>query len=296
MNGFINLYKERGFTSHDCVSKLRRIIGQKKIGHMGTLDPEAEGVLPVALGKATRLIELFDDDKKTYRVTMRLGITTDTLDLTGKVLEEHEVCSDAEQIRSCLLSFLGESEQVPPMYSALKKDGKRLYELAREGISIEREARKITIYEIVFGSFELPKVCFDVTCSRGTYIRSLCDDAGRKIGCGACMEKLIRLRVGMFAEENSFTLADLEKMGEEGRIGDALLPMTDAFPEMVRVRALPEADVLLHNGNPVHPSLLENSEEELPARIWLIDSADHLVGIYEKKADRLFPLKMVYED
>ena len=295
MNGFLNLYKESGFTSHDCVAKLRRIFGQKKIGHMGTLDPDAEGVLPVALGKATRLIELFDDEYKTYRVTMLLGITTDTLDVTGTVLDEKEVCASEEEVRQCLFSFLGKSMQIPPMYSALKKDGKRLYELAREGKEVEREAREITVYALKISKLDLPRVCFDVTVSRGTYIRSICDDAGRRLGCGACMEKLERTEVGRFCAKDSFKLRDLEMLAEKGSLSAAVRPMTDAFPGMPVIHTRPEADTAAHNGNAVYTDRLEANAQEAE-RFWLFDSGNRPVGIYIRNKNRCTPLKMVYEE
>ena len=172
INGVINVYKEKGYTSHDVVAKLRGILRQKKIGHTGTLDPEAEGVLPVCLGKATKLCELLTDKTKTYEAVLRLGIVTDTQDMTGKVLEEHPVSVTDEEVERTILSFLGDQEQIPPMYSALKVNGRKLYELAREGKEVERKPRKVTLYEIKILEMNLPLVRFSVTCSKGTYIRT----------------------------------------------------------------------------------------------------------------------------
>lgn len=295
MNGFLNIYKERGFTSHDCVAKLRGILKQKKIGHMGTLDPDAEGVLPVALGKATRLIELFEDDKKAYWVTMLLGVTTDTLDTSGTVAEEREVLCSEEEVKSAIMSFLGEQMQVPPMYSALKKNGKKLYELAREGVTVEREPRKIVIYSISDIRIALPYVTFDVSCSKGTYMRSLCDDCGRVLGCGACMSGLIRTYVGSFRAEDAYRLSDVEKLRDEGKIEEAVLPMTAAFPGMRQIRTLQEGDKAAHNGNALKSKLLDT--DDVPTeRFWLYDSRDVIIGIYEKKKGEYVPVKMVYED
>ena len=295
MNGFLNIYKERGFTSHDCVAKLRGILRQKKIGHMGTLDPDAEGVLPVALGKATRLIELFDEDRKAYRVTMLLGRTTDTLDTSGTVLEEREVLCSGEDAVKALLSFRGEQMQIPPMYSAVKKNGRKLYELAREGVTVEREPRKIVIHEISNITVDLPLMTFDVTCSRGTYIRSLCDDCGRILGCGGCMAGLIRLYVGSFRVENALRLSQIEALKEEDRLAQAVLPMTAAFPEMRCIRALPEGDKPAHNGNALSGKMLD-LQEPPAGRFWLKDSQEDLIGIYENIKGEYRPVKMVYEE
>ena len=296
MNGILNLYKEKGFTSHDCVAKLRGIFKQKKIGHMGTLDPAAEGVLPVALGKATRLIELFSDDRKTYRTVMLLGTVTDTLDLEGKVLGTHEVCCSEEEVRSAVMSFLGDHMQVPPMYSAIKKDGKKLYELAREGKTIEREPRPVKIFDIHIEHTDLPETVFTVECSKGTYIRSLCDDIGAKLGCGACMKYLERIKVGSFIKENAFTLGDLEKMAAEGRLEETVLPIEALFPELEKIRTLEGAgDKAAHNGNQIEAKLL-NISEAPKGRFWLYDSEDNIIGIYEYKKGRYFPVKMVFEN
>lgn len=295
MNGFINLYKEKGYTSFDCVAILRRILKQKKIGHMGTLDPGACGVLPVALGKATRLISLFDDSRKTYRCVMLLGKATDTLDISGKVLEEKPVNVSEEEIKGALMTFSGEIMQVPPMYSALKKDGKRLYELARAGVSVEREARPVTIYNISITECVLPRVTFEITSSRGTYIRTICDDAGKKLGCGACMEDLERTAVGPFEIRRSLTLSEIERLSDRDEMQKAVLEMTAMFPELDHVNTTAKADVLAHNGNSVPLRYLETAQED-GRRFWLRDSENKLIGIYETKQGIAFPVKMVCED
>ena len=190
MNGVINVYKEAGFTSHDVVAKLRGIVKQKKIGHTGTLDPDAEGVLPVCLGNATKLCGLLTEKEKTYRAVLLLGQTTDTQDTSGRVLTEAPVAATGEQVREAIMSFLGDYDQVPPMYSALKVNGKKLYELAREGKEVERQARRVRILDMEIHEIRLPEVTFTVTCSSGTYIRTLCQDIGEKLGCGGCMKSL----------------------------------------------------------------------------------------------------------
>ena len=207
IHGIINVYKEKGFTSHDVVAKLRGIVGQKKIGHTGTLDPDATGVLPVCLGKATKLCDLLTDKNKTYEAVLLLGKTTDTQDITGEVLEEKSTeALTEEKVREAIEGFIGDYEQIPPMYSALKVNGKKLYELAREGKVIERKARPVKILDIQILEIDLPKVRMEVSCSKGTYIRTLCHDIGEKLGCGGCMESLIRTRVSTFRIEDAKTL------------------------------------------------------------------------------------------
>ena len=203
IHGIINVYKEKGFTSHDVVAKLRGIVGQKKIGHTGTLDPDATGVLPVCLGKATKLCDLLTDKNKTYEAVLLLGKTTDTQDITGEVLEEKSTeALTEEKVREAIEGFIGDYEQIPPMYSALKVNGKKLYELAREGKVIERKARPVKILDIQILEIDFPKVRMEVSCSKGTYIRTLCHDIGEKLGCGGCMESLIRTRVSTFRAWN----------------------------------------------------------------------------------------------
>ena len=207
IHGIINVYKEKGFTSHDVVAKLRGIVGQKKIGHTGTLDPDATGVLPVCLGKATKLCDLLTDKDKTYEAVMLLGMTTDTQDVTGRILEERSTETlTADKVREAIRSFIGDYDQIPPMYSALKVNGKKLYELAREGKVVERKARPVKILDIRIIEMDLPRVRMEVSCSKGTYIRTLCHDIGEQLGCGGCMESLIRTRVSAFQINDAKTL------------------------------------------------------------------------------------------
>ena len=209
-HGVINVYKEAGFTSHDVVARLRGICKQKKIGHTGTLDPDAVGVLPVCLGNATRLCDMLTDRTKEYVASFRLGIVTDTQDLSGKVLESHTPDMDPQSVRQAVSSFVGDQLQIPPMYSALKVDGKRLYELAREGKTVERKARQITIYELELLKEEHPDYTMRVCCSKGTYIRTLCHDIGQKLGCGGVMTHLLRSRVGEFRAEDAYRLSEIQ--------------------------------------------------------------------------------------
>lgn len=191
VNGILNVYKEKGYTSHDVVAKLRGIVGQKKIGHTGTLDPDAEGVLPVCLGRATKVCDMLTEKDKTYEAVLLLGKETDTQDISGTVLRVGETEGlTQEQVKDCVMSFVGEYDQIPPMYSALKVNGKKLYELAREGKTIERKSRKVEIKEIRILEMALPRVRMEVSCSKGTYIRTLCHDIGEKLGCFGCMESI----------------------------------------------------------------------------------------------------------
>ena len=183
-NGVLNVSKEKGYTSHDVVAKLRGITHQKKIGHTGTLDPDATGVLPVCLGKATKVCELLTDKDKTYQAVLLLGMETDTQDTTGTVTARAPVTASEEDVREAVQSFTGSYDQIPPMYSALKINGKKLYDLARAGKEVERKARMVQIHEIRIEEIALPRVTMTVTCSKGTYIRTLCYDIGRKLGCG----------------------------------------------------------------------------------------------------------------
>ena len=211
MNGVINIYKNTGMTSFDVVAIVRRVAKMKKVGHTGTLDPAASGVLPVCLGKATKIIDYIMENKKVYRVNLKLGMVTDTYDLEGEVLREEDASHiTKDEILNCINSFLGTIDQVPPMYSALKQNGVRLYELARQGIEVHREARKITIYSIENIKIESnDNIQMDVCCSKGTYIRSLCYDIGEKLNVGATMTALERIQNGTFTKEEAINIEDL---------------------------------------------------------------------------------------
>lgn len=252
INGMINIYKEAGFTSHDVVAKLRGILKQKKIGHTGTLDPQAVGVLPVCLGNATKLCDLLTDKDKEYEAVLRLGVVTDTQDMTGKILSESEVTITEEKAIETVLSFIGEYNQIPPMYSALKVNGQKLYDLARQGREVERQARPVTIHSIEIKDISLPYIRFLVTCSKGTYIRTLCHDIGEKLGCGGAMESLKRTRVGGFVQEEALTLSQVEKLRDEDRVIEHVLKVEDIFDTYARLLAVPDAVRLLRNGNVLH--------------------------------------------
>lgn len=257
-NGIINVYKNKGYTSHDVVAKLRGILGQKKIGHTGTLDPDAEGVLPVCLGTGTKLCDMLTDRDKVYEAGLLLGVTTDTLDISGKVIREvkNNITELEERIYEVLSSFVGKQMQIPPMYSALKVNGKKLVDLARNGVVVERKPREIEIYSIEVLSMDLPHIRLLIHCGKGTYIRSLCDDIGRKLGCGGCMESLIRRAVGPFRVENAKTLEEITKLRVGGKLEKFILP-PDAMFACPSVRVDASFLVPARNGNPIPAGKLE---------------------------------------
>ncbi len=314
MNGIINVYKEKGFTSHDVVAKLRGILKQKKIGHTGTLDPEAEGVLPICLGKATKVCDLLTDKDKTYEAIMKLGIVTDTQDITGTVLEqkdflETEIFQKAELfnderkkevIKEACMSFLGEYSQIPPMYSALKVNGKKLYELAREGKVVERKARQVIIHDLVIKNIDLEQaeVTMTVTCSKGTYIRTLCHDIGQKLGCGACMKALKRTRVERFLVEDSLTLEKLEQLTKEGKVENYLLSVDDIFLNVPKIVMKELSSKLVYNGNPFYLKHIEKGKSDEEANLFgtvrVYDFQNIFIGLYEYEEDkkRYKPMKL----
>lgn len=224
MNGFIYVDKPEGITSFVASAKVRRLFGIKKAGHTGTLDPMATGVLPIAIGHATRFIELIPSHDKAYRAKFILGKTTDTLDITGNVTGEYEVRCTKEDVINALADFRGEIEQIPPMYSAIKKDGVRLYDLARQGIEIERESRKVTVYSLEIVSYceDTAEYEIDCECSSGTYIRTLIADIGEKLGCGGTMTALRRTKANGVTIDKCYTFEALEKLSQEGNIESAV--------------------------------------------------------------------------
>ncbi len=256
MNGIINVYKEKGYTSHDVVAKLRGICHQKKIGHTGTLDPDAEGVLPVCLGTSTKVCALLTDKDKEYEAQLLLGKETDTQDTSGSVLKEADVSVmeslTEEAVRNAILSFVGTYQQIPPMYSAIKVGGKKLCDLARKGIEVEREARQVTIYGITVLWMRLPVVKIKVHCSKGTYIRTLCHDIGQKLGCGGCMAQLLRTRVGSFGIDSANRISQIEEVFRENdqeRIAKLLCPVDQLFFDYPAAVVQEEYYFMLKNGN-----------------------------------------------
>lgn len=300
MDGIINVYKEKGYTSHDVVAKMRGILRMKKIGHTGTLDPAAEGVLPVCLGKGTKLCDMLTDKTKTYRAVMLLGRETDTQDTTGETLAEYPVEVGEEQVREAVMSFLGTYQQIPPMYSALKVNGKKLYELAREGKTVERKARQVQIREVCIEKIDLPRVTMTVTCSKGTYIRTLCHDIGEKLGCGGCMEQLTRIRVGGFEIKDSLTLEQVRTYQESERLREIVIPVDQVFDRYPAICTKPEFDKMLYNGNPLYqgqvknisstpdPFQMEIRDAGQTGKGWIrvYDSGGQFCGVYVYRQDK----------
>lgn len=285
MDGIINIYKEPGFTSFDVVAKLRGILKQKKIGHTGTLDPQAAGVLPVCVGKATKVCEYLTAHDKEYEALLHLGIDTDTQDIWGNVLEEKEVLCQGDEIREIISGFVGETDQVPPMYSAIKVKGQRLYELARKGIEVERKSRKIIIFSIDILEMKLPLVKILVHCSKGTYIRTLCHDIGKAAGCGGCMEQLLRTRTGAFSLDTALTLGEVEEIvkGEDAKgrkTEDILIPIEEVFTGLKKACGKKEAETLLFNGNPVPLEMMDQKEFKPGEQVKMYSKAGTFIGIY----------------
>ncbi len=288
IHGVVNINKEKGFTSHDVVAKLRGIIGQKKIGHTGTLDPDATGVLPVCLGKATKLCDMLTDKSKTYETVMLLGKTTDTQDISGTVLSEGTLDEiDNETAERCIGEFVGDYLQVPPMYSALKINGKKLYELARQGIEVERKARPVVIHSIRILDMNLPRVRMEVSCSKGTYIRTLCHDIGQKLGCGACMEELVRTRVSRFTLADSLTLSQVQEMKDAGCLDEIIVPVDAMFSEYDAVTLKREFASFAYNGNIFMPKhITEKIELSDEKRVRVYDEDGQFIAIYKFEKEK----------
>lgn len=299
MNGILNVYKEKGYTSFDVVAKLRGICRQKKIGHTGTLDPDAQGALPVCLGTATKACSLLTDKDKEYEAVLLLGKETDTQDITGKVLRECGVtCSEAE-ILEAAETFVGEYSQVPPMYSALKVNGKKLCDLARAGIEVERKPRIVQIYDLSALSVDLPRVKIRVHCSKGTYIRTLCDDIGKKLGCGGCMESLVRTRSGIFEASDALKLSDIQKLAGLGQLKERLIGTDQLFLAYPPAQAREEYEKLLLNGNrlPRRAFYIEANAAKTNCEKLRVYYKGEFIGIYElEEARREYkPFKLFFK-
>ena len=294
-NGVLIVNKEKGMTSFDVIFKLRKMLGIKKMGHTGTLDPDAEGVLPVCIGRATKVVDMLTGMTKTYRAVMRLGIVTDTQDTSGTVLSEQAVtvCDD-RQVRDAVLSFQGEQMQIPPMYSAVKVNGQKLVDLARRGVEVERKPRPVTFENITIEAVDLPDITFSVTCSKGAYIRTLCHDIGQKLGCGAAMASLTRTRVGNFEIGDALTLDEIRQAINQDSLGRLLIPIDELFPEAPRLTSRSvKQDRYLLNGNPYKgdSDLADNTR----VRVYLTDGS--FVGLYRlKKDENLFKLEKFFYD
>lgn len=302
MDGIINIYKEAGYTSFDVVAKLRGILKTKKIGHTGTLDPQATGVLPVCLGRATKLCELMLEKEKTYEAVILLGVTTDTEDLTGKVLSEQKSQVSKEALLAAAEHFTGPYDQVPPMYSALKVDGKRLYELARQGKEVERTPRPVIIFEntvtdvCVSEDGTVAEATLRVRCSKGTYIRSLLRDMGEYLGCGACMKSLRRTQAGAFKIDTAVTLLQVEQARDAGTLDALIQPIDKMLERYGKCTILPEWEKYLYNGNKLtKEQLCGNTEIDDQEGIRIYDTNDCLIGLYRYhaaenifRADKMF--------
>ncbi|MCL2462233.1 MAG: tRNA pseudouridine(55) synthase TruB [Defluviitaleaceae bacterium] len=287
VSGVVNLAKERGYTSHDAVAAVRRIFGGAKAGHAGTLDPQAEGVLPICLGKATKIVDYIGGESKSYRGVLVLGKVTDTEDLTGKTLRETGFAWDARAIEEAVRSFEGEISQIPPMYSAVKVDGQKLYQMARRGIEIERKPRRITIHGIKIAEMNPAEktVTIDVDCSKGTYIRTLFADIGERLGCGGCMGALTRTRVGGYRLADAVTVGRLREMAQNGGLEAAVAPVESALPYPI-ITALPEAEKKLRNGNAIRPDLCEAGGVGVEqGRTYFVRVNGLTVGLFEAAAD-----------
>ena len=250
-DGILILDKPDGMTSHDCVAIMRRLYHTRKVGHTGTLDPMATGVLPILLGRAAKAAEYLTAEDKHYIAGLRLGLTTDTEDITGTVLMECGEIPEEDAVRAAVRTFVGEIDQIPPMYSALKVDGQKLYDLARQGITVERKARKITVSSIECKKQDDRTYMLDVRCSKGTYIRTLCADIGAKLGCGGVMCSLRRAASGSFTLDTAYTIEALEAMSDEERLA-CLLPTEALFSDLEKLMLPAFYERLADNGQPIH--------------------------------------------
>lgn len=297
-HGMINVYKEKGFTSHDVVAKLRGICKQKKIGHTGTLDPDAVGVLPVCLGNATKLCDMLTDKEKEYIADFKLGCVTDTQDTSGQILQENKVDVTIEQVRQAIASFEGDYDQIPPMYSALKVNGKKLYELAREGKEIERKSRPVKILEIEILEERMPQFRIRVRCSKGTYIRTLCHDIGQKLGCGAVMSGLMRTKSGSFVIEEAYPLSEIQKTADEGRLEEMIIPVENMFLHLPLIEAGENARKALANGNQLKQSEYHFEKElagDEQVRLYTPEGKFHGIYRYDNKRKLLCPVQLFLE-
>jgi len=285
MKGIVNVLKPPNMTSHDVVAFIRRTIQFKKVGHTGTLDPMAAGVLPVCVGKATKIVEKLQEDKKTYRAEITLGQVTDTQDCWGQVLETHPVTCSEEEFHAAIMSFVGDIDQIPPMFSALKVGGKKLVDLAREGKVVEREARRRTVFSIEIIDLNDSKAVFLVTCSKGTYIRTLCHDIGQKLGCGAHMSFLLRESSGRFNLEDALTLEEIRLLAQNDQLDKIFQPIEKGLPEYASIQIDEEALQKLSNGVKLN---LYKFTGDLN-----LEQHDKLLVFYE---ERLFGLAQVSRD
>lgn len=292
MNGVINVYKELGMTSHDVVAKARRILRTKKVGHTGTLDPEAEGVLPICIGKATKLASLITENIKGYETVCRFGKTTTTGDHTGEILDTFKFEYEEDAIKKAVESFRGTINQVPPMYSALKVNGKKLYEYAREGITIERQPRQIHIHELEILEFLPPDaVRLRIVCSKGTYIRALCEDIGTALGYGGHMDGLVRISSGKFKIKDSVKLAQIQELKDNDQLDKVFISLEELLADNDRIQVTEELDKALNNGNLIWADQipLPITTEMIDTKYRMYTSEGVFIGLYDvqEKHERL---------
>lgn len=305
-NGILNINKPEGWTSQDVVAKLRGRLHIRRVGHTGTLDPMATGVLPVCFGKATRIIEYYDDDFKTYEAEMKLGMVTDTLDITGTVLETKPVDVSKDDVIQTIDSFRGWITQIPPKYSALKVNGKPLYKYAREGVEVEIKSRKIYVEDIQPVEVNLGenRILFRVTCSKGTYIRTICDDIGKKLGCGGTMTALQRIQSGCFRVEDARTLPEILEMTDE-ELERCVIPMDETLVHLGRIELKSMESVpFYYNGREIDtgyvnvlasPAVPEAMQEEsrLGDKYRVYDPEGKFLGISSLRENTLYPEKVI---
>lgn len=288
MDGIINIYKPEGITSFDVVRQVRKLSGIKKVGHTGTLDPMATGVLPICLGRATKIVDYIMKDFKIYRAVLKFGETSDTYDREGKITKSDVLLPEVDKVIDAVQSFVGDIDQVPPMYSALKVNGVHLYDLARQGIEIHRDSRKIKIFSINIEKIDMPYVHFTVKCSKGTYIRSLCYDLGQKLKCGALMWDLERVASGMFTKESTVTLDDLTKENFETH----LMPMDEALHMYGKIYFDDSMEKLLVNGVTIKDnSLTDNIQKNIIYRVYLKNNT--FIGLGEKNESGFKIIKLL---
>lgn len=288
MNGIILVDKPQDWTSHDVVAKLRGVLHERRIGHSGTLDPLATGLLVVFVGRATRAVEFAEADSKEYITGLHLGVSTDTQDITGNIVAESAALPDEAALREAIGRFIGDIEQIPPMYSAIKIGGKKLYELARRGESVERAPRKITVSAIDIAGRDGDDYILNISCSKGTYVRTLCSDIGEALGCGACMSSLRRTRAGAFSVDEAHSLADIEAAAREGRLSDIILPVDTLFAPFPKLTVSQSAAKRLKNGN-----IIKISAEDGEYRVYSDPEEFLLLGRVE--GGKLKTIKSFYE-
>lgn len=288
MNGIILIDKPQDWTSHDVVAKLRGILHERRIGHSGTLDPLATGLLVVFVGRATRAVEFAEADSKEYIAGLRLGLSTDTQDISGNVIAECSDLPDEGAVRRAVNSFIGDIEQIPPMYSAIKIGGKKLYELARKGQSVERAPRKITVSSIEIIGREGGDYLLKITCSKGTYVRTLCNDIGASLGCGACMSSLRRISAGAFSVESAHSIDEVENAANEGQLVDIMLPVDTLFSALPELKVPESTANRLKTGN-----IIKISAADGDYRVYSDSGEFLLVGKVEN--EKLKTIKSFFE-